>query len=134
MFTEKEIAYLKSQLLARLATVSENGQPDVTPVGFEFDGEYFYIGGMNNRATRKYKNVAEGNAQVALVIDDLKTVDPWAPRGIRVYGTAEIVEHQGYAGRGSYLRIKPTTSWSWAIVGSAMQDGKFKPHKIQWPA
>jgi len=39
MFTEKEIAYLQSQLLARLATVSTTLQPDVAPVGFKFDGE-----------------------------------------------------------------------------------------------
>jgi pyridoxamine 5'-phosphate oxidase family protein len=70
MFTEKETAYLKSQRLARIGTVSADLQPDVSPVGYEFDGEYFYIGGMNNKATRKYKNVADGNSRVALVIDD----------------------------------------------------------------
>ena len=44
-FTEDEVAYLKSQPLARLATVDADGQPDVVPVGFEFDGTYFYVGG-----------------------------------------------------------------------------------------
>jgi pyridoxamine 5'-phosphate oxidase family protein len=37
-FTEEEIAYLRSQPLARLATLDRDGQPDVVPVGFEFDG------------------------------------------------------------------------------------------------
>ena len=63
MFTEKETAYLKSQRLARIGTVSTDLQPDVSPVGFEFDGAYFYVGGMNNQATRKYKNVASGNSR-----------------------------------------------------------------------
>jgi hypothetical protein len=40
MFTEKEIAYLQSQPLARLATVSVDLQPDAVPVGFEFDGQW----------------------------------------------------------------------------------------------
>ena len=132
MFTEKELAYLKSQHLARIGTVSAETQPDVSPVGFEFEDGYFYIGGMKNKATRKYKNVADGNTQVALAIDDLKTVKPWAPRGIKVYGTAELVEHDGYAGRGSYLRIRPTTTWSWNIEGPSMQDGKFVVNKTRW--
>ena len=32
---------------------------------------------------------------VAIVIDDLKTVDPWDPRGIRIYGTTDAVTRQG---------------------------------------
>jgi pyridoxamine 5'-phosphate oxidase family protein len=121
---------MKSQRLARIGTVSANSQPDVAPVGFEFDGDYSYIGGMNNEATRKYKNVAKGNTYVALAIDDLESVDPWMPRGIKVYGTAEIVEPEGHAGKSRYLRIRPTISWSWNVEGPAMVDGKFAPHKI----
>jgi pyridoxamine 5'-phosphate oxidase family protein len=37
MFSDKEIAYLQSQRLARIATVSKERQPDVAPVGFDFD-------------------------------------------------------------------------------------------------
>ena len=122
MFTEKEIDYMKSQRLARIGTVSTNAQPDVSPVGFRFDGKYFRIGGMNNRATRKYKNVAECNLKVALAIDDLKSVDPWVARGIKVYGTAEIAEDNS-------LRIKPTISWSWNVEGPAIVDGRFVTHK-----
>jgi pyridoxamine 5'-phosphate oxidase family protein len=53
--------------------------------------------------------------KVAIVVDDLASVAPWRPRGIRVYGTAEIVDHQGYAGRGKYLRITPEKAWSWGL-------------------
>jgi len=122
MFTEKEIAYLKSQRLARLATVSETGQPDVVAVGFEFDGQHFYIGGYDLPTTRKYKNIAAGHAKVALVIDDLASVNPWSPRGIRIYGTAEIVEHTGRMGPGEYLRITPSVSWSGNIETPASKE------------
>ena len=122
MFTEKELDYMNSQRLARIGTVSNESQPDVSPVGFRFDGKYFRISGMNNKATRKYKNIAQGNSQVALAIDDLASVDPWSPRGIKIYGTAEITED------GS-LRIKPTISWSWNVEEPAIVDGKFVTHK-----
>lgn len=36
-FTDEEIAYLRTQPIARIATLSADGQPDVVPVGFEFD-------------------------------------------------------------------------------------------------
>jgi pyridoxamine 5'-phosphate oxidase family protein len=55
MFTEKEIAYLKSKRLARIATVEKDMQPEVVPVGFEFDGKSFYVGGHHPTVTRKYK-------------------------------------------------------------------------------
>jgi PPOX class F420-dependent enzyme/OxyR family protein len=50
---------------------------------------FFYVGGMNLMKSTKYKNVLKNN-KVALVIDDLKSVDPWDPRGMKIYGTADI--------------------------------------------
>lgn len=121
MFTEKEIAYLKSQPLGRIATVSTGGQPDVSPVGVEFDGGYLYVGGHDVAATRKYKNVQAGNTKVALVVDDLISVNPWRPRGIRIYGIADIVQREGRLGEGLYLRITPTVSWSWNVETNASE-------------
>ena len=39
MFSEQEIAYLRSQQLAGIDTVSAAMQPDAAPVAFEFDRE-----------------------------------------------------------------------------------------------
>ncbi len=117
MFTEQEIVYLKSQPLARLATVSTSGQPDVVPVGFEFDGKVFFIGGRNPANTRKYRNVRDGNTKVALVVDDLVSIQPWNPRGIRIYGVAALVQRNGRFGPGEYMQITPTKSWSWNLGG-----------------
>ena len=77
-FLAPEIQYLKSQRLARIATVSKKGQPEVVPVAFEFDGKYFYVGSHSQnifRKTRKYKSVRDGNSKVGLVIDDLESID-----------------------------------------------------------
>jgi hypothetical protein len=40
-FTQQEIDYIRTQRLARVATVGPDGQPDVVPVGFEYDGTHF---------------------------------------------------------------------------------------------
>ena len=116
-FTNEEIAYLRSQPLARLATVSADGQPDVVPLGFDFDGTCFYVSGYQAMKTRKFQNVIDGNSNVALVVDDLASTQPWAPRFLRIYGTADVVEREGYAGPTSYLRITPRVSWSWNLAG-----------------
>lgn len=123
MFSEKELAYLKSQRLARIATASSDGQPDVAPVGFDFDGEYFYVGGFNITKTIKYKNVLV-NPRVSLVIDDLESVNPMRPRSIKLHGRADIVTREGYAGTGSYIRIRPEFIWGMGIEEPAIKDGK----------
>lgn len=130
MFTEKELAYIHSQPLARLATVANDMQPDAAAVGFQYDGIHFYIGGHNLPASRKYKNIQNGNVKVALLIDDLASIEPWNPRGIRIYGTAEPVERVGMFGPGAYLRLTPLVSWSWNIEGPAFVRGRFANNKV----
>lgn len=115
MFSDKEIDYLKSQKLARIATVSKGLQPDVASVGYELEGDKFVIPSLDMERTLKYKNIKNGNLKVALVIDDLESVNPWKPRGIKVYGTAEIVERKGRFDKGLYIEITPRKVWSWGI-------------------
>ena len=128
MLSKPEVDYLKTQRLARIATVSQDGQPDLVPVGFEYDGRYFWVGSHHQDIffrTRKYKNVKKGNVKVALVVDDLLTVDPWHPRCVRVYGTAEVTDHNGIFGPGKYLRITPSISWSMGIEGLDLKKGEW---------
>lgn len=120
MFTEKEKAYINSQHLARLATVSKSMQTDVAPVGFKFDGATFFITGFDITKTFKYKNVKAGNELVSLVIDDLASVQPWQARGIKIHGKAEIMMSNGRAS----LVIHPQRLWSWGVDGEAFKDGK----------
>lgn len=129
LFSEPEIEYLKSQRLARIATATPQGKPDVSPVAFEFDGTYFFVGShskQNFLSSKKHKNVRDGNKDVCLSIDDLESVQPWKPRGIKVNGTAEIVERNGMFGPGKYLEITPTVSWSWGISGlKQLKEGEY---------
>jgi pyridoxamine 5'-phosphate oxidase family protein len=126
MLSALEIQYLKTQRLARIATASLQGEPEVSPVAFEFDGKYFYIGSHDQSIffkTRRYKNIKNGNTRVCLVIDDLESIDPWKPRAIKIHGTAEVVEHEGIFGKGSYLRITPRVTVSWGI--EPVKDGQW---------
>jgi len=128
MFSEPEVEYLKTQRLVRIATVSPTGQPDVVPVAFEFDGKFFYVGSHSQdtfHRTRKYKNVRDGNRMVALTVDDMESIDPWRPRAVKVYGSAEITEHNGIFGPGKYLRITPKISWIWGIHGLKAKEGQW---------
>lgn len=124
-FNDDERAYLTSQSLARLATVADDGQPDVVPVAFELDDTGFWIGGSGESvlATRKICNVLAGNRAVSLVVDDLVSMEPFIARGVRVYGVADDpVERVGMMGPGHYVRITPTISWSWNMEGAPVGD------------
>jgi pyridoxamine 5'-phosphate oxidase family protein len=118
LFSEAETNYLKTQRLARVATASSKGVPEVSPVGFEFDGKYFWIGSHSQDIflrTRRYRNITSGNKRVSIVIDDLASVNPWRPRGIKVSGIADLMEHDGIFGNGKYFRITPKVTVSWGI-------------------
>src|SRR5919108_1480681 len=135
IFSQKEAEYLKSQRLARISTApgsieDTSIQPDVVPVGSDFDGEYLYVGGMNLLKSTKYRNILKNN-MVAIVVDDLKSIEPWDPRGIKVYGTADVVTRQGGYMENTnhpnpqYIRITPKKKWSWGIEEPVFVQGKF---------
>ena len=122
MFSQAEMDYLKTQRLARIATASPKGVPEVSPVGFEFDGTYFWVGSHSQdifSRTMRYRNIAGGNNRVSIVVDDLASVNPWRPRGIKASGVAEILEHNGIFGNGKYIRIAPRITVSWGVEPSA---------------
>jgi pyridoxamine 5'-phosphate oxidase family protein len=135
-FADEEIAYLRSQPLTRLATVGPDGQPDVVPLAFEFDAHGFWVGGVGDAVarSRKFRNVAAGNDRVALVFDDLISLDPFAARCLRVYGRAgEPVERvSALVGPGLFMRITPTISWSWNLQGKPAGATWYRPGRTTY--
>ena len=108
VFTDAELDYLNSQRLARIATVSADGEPDVAAVGFRLDGDVIVVGGLDLTKTRKYYN-AKATGRASIVVDDLASIDPWRPRMVKVTGRVEI----GTDDRGKpNLRLHPETIWS----------------------
>jgi pyridoxamine 5'-phosphate oxidase family protein len=110
VFTDAEVEYLRSQRLARLATASKAGRPDVSAVGFAVDGDSIVSGGLDLTKTVRYRHL-QGNPQATIVIDDLASVDPWRPRGVKVRGEATIEDDGGRP----RIRIRPSVVWSWGI-------------------
>lgn len=89
---------------------------------------------MNLVKSTKFRNVLQNN-KVAIVIDDLKSIDPWDPRGLRIYGTADIVTHQGGYMENTdhpnpqYIRVSPKKKWSWGVEEPVFVQGKFNVKK-----
>lgn len=125
LFTPAEADYIKSQPLCRIATVGANQQPHVTPVGFRYnaDTDTFDIGGAYGFATRKRWKDVEQNPQVAIVIDDVASVDPWTVRGIEIRGTVELMQTGGetlfVGAEPQMFHITPKRIVSWGIEGHA---------------
>lgn len=110
VFTTAELAYLASQPLMRFATSSLAGKPDVAPVIFEVDGDDILTAGFDITRTVRYRNI-QANPRATVVIDDLASVKPWAPRGVKIIGSAAV--EQGSSG--PRFRIAPEVIISWGI-------------------
>ena len=126
-FTAKEIEYLQSQRLGRLATVNAEGKPQIAPVGFRYNAEQdtIDIGGRFMSKSKKFRNVLK-NPNVSFVIDDV--LPPWQPRGVEIRGTAQTLPTGGKAMFGdSYeadeaiIRITPAQIIGWGLEGEAYQ-------------
>jgi pyridoxamine 5'-phosphate oxidase family protein len=92
-FAHAETEYLTMGLLGRLATVGPDGRPHVTPLAVFLDpqDQTLVIGGhagSNMAASKKFRD-AQRHPDVAVVVDDVVSVDPWTPRYMEVRGHAE---------------------------------------------
>lgn len=86
-FSDNEIKFLLSNEGCRIATISPENTPHITPVSYIFEEGIFYFATDYN--TRKYKNLKE-NPNVALVVDIYSSVNN---RAIIVHGKVTIIEH-----------------------------------------
>jgi pyridoxamine 5'-phosphate oxidase family protein len=91
-FTDTELEYLATQRLGRLATAQPDGTLQVSPVGFRYNEKTgtIDIAGHGMVRSKKFRNVAE-NGQVAFVIDDLASTQPWRPRCVEIRGVGEAI-------------------------------------------
>lgn len=122
----KELNFLKSHELCRLATASKGAKPHVVPVIYTLDGEAMII--AVDYGTKKLRNLKE-NKKVALVVDEYRP-----NRGVMVEGECEILErgkeylrllkilfdrfefyrkHPWREGESPILKIKPTKAVMW---------------------
>lgn len=109
-FQPQELAFLsEARLLGRIATVGQDGTPQVVPVGWSYNRETdtIEVGGRDLAATKKYRDIKRGG-RAAIVIDEV--LPPWRPRGIEVRGRAEAVDNPD-----TRIRIHPDLVRSWGL-------------------
>lgn len=117
---QAERAYLAIQRLCRMATVDPSGQPQVNPVGFFLqDDGTILSGGLALAETKRWRNL-HANPRLALVIDDLVSVDPWTVRGVEIRGEAELLVGPHDLAQGmsdELIRVHPHWVHSWGLIG-----------------
>jgi pyridoxamine 5'-phosphate oxidase family protein len=114
VFTDAERDFLGSQKLARLATASADGLPDVSAVTYALEGDTIVSGGLDITKAVRYRHLL-ANPRAAIVVDELAPGGGWKPRGVKVRGSAEIEEHDGK----QRIRITADVIWSWGINSGA---------------
>lgn len=67
-------------------------------------------GGIDLTKTIRLRYLRE-NPRATIVIDDLASLTPWAPRGVKVRGRASVEDHDGALS----IRIEAQVIWSWSI-------------------
>jgi pyridoxamine 5'-phosphate oxidase family protein len=123
-FTPAQLAYLRGQLLGRLATAGSDGHPHVVPVSFAYNAESgtIDIGGLRTPETKKYRDV-QANPWAALVVDDQVSVDPWVVRMLEIRGPAEALASGGAALRAGFadeiIRLHPARIVSFGLDNGA---------------
>jgi pyridoxamine 5'-phosphate oxidase family protein len=119
--SERELAYLGTQRLGRLATLAPDGYPQNNPVGFFYNTELgtIDIGGHKLGDSRKFSNV-RAHPKATLVVDDLASVQPWRVRGVEIRGDVEALVDVDPPMRGmsrEIIRIRPVRIRSWGLAG-----------------
>ena len=94
IFTNNELDYLGKQQLGRLATVDEDSNPHVVPVGFRYNSETdtIDIGGHEIAKTKKWRDAGK-HPRLAFIVDDV--LPPWQPRSVEILADAELLETGG---------------------------------------
>ncbi len=66
--------------------------------------------GLDLTKTVRFRHLS-ANPRATIVIDELASVDPWRPRGVKVRGRATLEERDARW----EIRITPEVVWSWGI-------------------
>jgi PPOX class probable F420-dependent enzyme len=99
LFTEGELEFLRSQRIARLATVGPTGWPHVVPVMYALDGDggfEFDVDGVKLRNLQR-------DPRAAMAIDAMGP-----KRGVTIQGRAELIAAER-------ARLTPERKFSWGL-------------------
>lgn len=96
--------------LARLGTVTRDGDPHVVPVGWSWDGDrgLFRLGGRNVLETQRARHVRD-RGRATISIDGVATDNGWSPWALLVTGRAELDEEA------DEILLHPDAVTSWGL-------------------
>jgi pyridoxamine 5'-phosphate oxidase family protein len=121
IFTDKELEYLQSQRIGRVATVSSDCEPHVVPLRYKYNPEEDTIDlvGRDLGGTKKYCD-AQATGRIAFVVDD---ISDGKPRGIEIRGSAEVHPTGGETLMSNvgpaFIRLLPARVATWGIDSDA---------------
>jgi pyridoxamine 5'-phosphate oxidase family protein len=131
-FTTREIEYLESQSMGRLATVGPDGRPHIVPLTYRYnpDEDTIDLGGIDFANTKKWRD-AQANERVTFLVDDFS---PTAAHAVEVRGDAEIHETGGEAINPrfpqfvpQFIRLRPRRVVSWGLEeGTGLTEEGFR--------
>lgn len=132
-FKQHELDFMAGADLGRLATVQPNGTVQVSPVGFTFNAELgtIDIAGYQMSKSQKFRNLAT-NPNVAFVVDDITSRNPWRVRCLEIRGTAEQAQAAAAVGAAgdeldaAIIRITPRR-----VIAFGIDDQDTEPHQLQ---
>jgi pyridoxamine 5'-phosphate oxidase family protein len=135
-FKQHEIEFMQGAELGRLATVQPDGTPQASPVGFTFNEELgtIDVSGYRMSKSRKFRNLAT-NPNVAFVVDDIVSRDPWRVRCLEIRGTAMQAQAEAAVGAAgdeldtAMIRITPRR-----IIAFGIDDPDTEPHLLKMDA
>jgi pyridoxamine 5'-phosphate oxidase family protein len=119
-FTAREIEYLESNTMGRLATVGPDGRPHVVPLTYRYnpDEDAIDLGGIDFANTKKWRD-ARHNPRATLLVDDFS---PTEAHAIEIRGDAETHETGGEHINPripnfvpQFIRLRPRHVVSWGI-------------------
>lgn len=123
VLTEREIGFLASQRLGRIATVDPRGRPRLVATGFTVNGDRgtIELGGFNLAATRRVQDIRT-NPHVSLIVDDVDdSGGTWEVRGVEIRGTAVFREPgtpstvDRARSRNGWMELTPSYVRSWGL-------------------
>jgi pyridoxamine 5'-phosphate oxidase family protein len=133
-FKPHEIEFLRATDLGRLATIRPDGTPQNSPVGFTYNEQLHTIdiAGYQMSKSQKFRNIAN-NGNVAFVVDDITSRDPWQVRCLEIRGTATQSEAEPSPREASthewdtaIIRITPRR-----IISFGIDDVQSEPHLLR---
>ena len=99
LFSPSELEFLRSQRIARIATVGPTGWPQVVPVMYSLDGSGAFEFDVDGVKLRNLK----ADPRAAMVVDAMGP-----KRGISVQGQVELIAPER-------ARLSPARKFSWGL-------------------